>query len=328
MLKFFCKITGDDYNLLKNETPESKKKVAALAVAVFIPVFIWVSIGFLLTTQIMGMSTNIGLLVAFSLGMLVFMLERTIIMANGSRLVNTFRIVLGLVIALLGAIFLDEVIFHKDIELQLAQMRRTHVEESVSRIDNEYASQLLLSQERVSKHYQDWQDALEEARREADGTGGSGQRGVDGIARLKLDAAAQLKNEYDRVSAAHGELVQRIEQLRDDARQHAGAEHYDGLLLRVKALFTLVFTDWVMAFVYIMFTLFLFSLEFLVVLLKIGWKKTNYERKMEMIEEIGKRRMEMLIISDVNHFHPAMYQPALKNIRKKLQDTKQASLFG
>jgi len=41
MLKFYSFILGEDYALLKADTPESRKKVSALATVIFIPVIIW-----------------------------------------------------------------------------------------------------------------------------------------------------------------------------------------------------------------------------------------------------------------------------------------------
>lgn len=38
MLKFFTKITGDDYNMLLNDTPSSRKKVVLFANILFVPV--------------------------------------------------------------------------------------------------------------------------------------------------------------------------------------------------------------------------------------------------------------------------------------------------
>lgn len=325
-MKFFCRVTGDDYKMLVNETPESRKKVAAMATVVFVPVIIWFVIGYLMSTQIMGLTAPYGLLVAFVLGFLIFLLERTIIMANGSGFISWFRVILGIVIALLGAIFLDEIIFHDDIDRQLKEMQRIDNQRLVEGLDAQYADQIALSRQNVDQLYRDWQDAVDEARREADGTGGSGQRGVDGIARLKLEAANNLKTEYDRALASHDLLTARIEDMKETIRNNHEVAN-DGLLIRIKALFTLVFSDWVMALIYVLFTLFLFSMEFLVVMIKMAWPKTNYERKIEMIEEIGRKRIEMLIATDARHFDPSRMQPGLDGIRKSLQNVNGVSMF-
>jgi len=49
----------------------------------------------------------------------------------------------------------------------------------------------------------------------------------------------------------------------------------NALLIRIKALFALVISDRYMAIVYTLFTLLMFFFEFLVVILKLTWKKTN-----------------------------------------------------
>ena len=311
--------------MLVNETPESRKKVAALATVVFVPVIIWFVIGYLMSTQIMELTSLHGLFVAIVLALLIFLLERTIIMANGSGLIKWFRIILGLVIALLGAIFLDEIVFHKDIEHQLAEMQHIDNLQAIEQIDIQFADEITLSLQNLDRLYSDWQQAVDEARSEADGTGGSGQRGVDGIARLKLDAAQNLKVEYDRALLAHDLLLTSINDMKNTVRNNHKISN-DGLLIRVKALFTLVFNDWVMALIYVLFTLFLFSMEFLVLMIKMGWRKTNYERKIEMIEEIGRRRMEKLLVHH-NNFNPAMNNPEVLKAQSQIMNNGKLSVF-
>jgi hypothetical protein len=308
-----------------NETPESRKKVAALATVVFVPVIIWFVIGYLMSTQIMELTNLYGLFVAIVLAFLIFLLERTIIMANGNWWIKGFRIFLGLVIAFLGAIFLDEIVFHKDIEHQLAEMQRIDNLQAVEQIDIQFADEISVSRQNLDRLYTDWQNAVDDARKEADGTGGSGQRGVDGIARLKLDAAQNLKVEYDRALSSHESMLTRIEDIKNAIRNNQNISN-DGLLIRVKALFSLVLNDWVMALIYGLFTLFLFSMEFLVVMIKMGWRKTNYERKIEMIEEIGRSRMEKLLVHH-NNFNPAMNNPEVLKAQSQIMNNGKLSVF-
>jgi len=93
------------------------------------------------------------------------------------------------------------------------------------------------------------------------------------------------------------------------------------LLIRTKALLHLVFSDVYMAVIYLYFTAFLFAMMFLVVFLKGARPKTNYERRVELIEGIGRKRMDKAKQNDNAHFEPGRvyseYENASKQILKK-----------
>ncbi len=326
MLKIFCKITGDDYNILATETPESRKKVIAQGTVIFIPVIIWFIIGYLVSTKIMELNSGTGLLISSILALLIFILERTIIMAHGSKIINLFRVILGIVIAALGAIFLDEIIFAADIEHQIHKMQTENHETSSARVKDEYSYRIESSETNVNKLYTNWQSALNEAISEADGTGGSGQRGISNITNLKKDIADEMKNDYEIALAEYKLLIADQEAALQALSQENDNQNYKGILIRVKALFQLVFSDWVMALIYGLFTLFLFSMEFLVVLIKTGWQKTNYERRLEMIEEIGKRRMEMMM-DQQSRLLANQFNPEFQNAKKHLQMHNPTGVF-
>jgi hypothetical protein len=297
MLRIFCKITGDDYEMLKSDTPESRKKVSALATIVFVPVIIWFVIGYMFAQRSLNLTTHQALLTATMMALLIFLLERTIIMANGGITIALFRFTLGLVIALLGSVLIDEIIFHDDIEKQLAESGK-------ARVAADWNPEIERVKADVKTKELAWTAALKEANDEADGTGGSGRRGVDGISRQKLAVADKLESDYNQ---SKNELLKTqimAQQKIDNSNTEAG------LLTRINALFILIKTDGIMMAVYVLFTLFLFSMEFLVVLMKMFWKKTNYEMKLELIETIGKRRMEQMMQNpDEYHLSRGLLKP-------------------
>jgi hypothetical protein len=327
MLKFFCRITGDDYNLLAQDTPESRKKVAALASIIFVPVIIWFAIGFLLATQTLGKSIIQGLAVASILSFLIFLLERNIVMANGNKSIYRFRIFLGTVIALLGAVFLDEIIFHQDIEHQLVKMQDEMLLYDIGEIEEGYAPQIALAKQDVEQKYIAWQKLLAEANREADGSGGSGIKGVHAITRMKMDAANINKADYESARGYYETLRLQVENLKEERRLNNNQAANHGLLIRIKALFSLVFSDLFMGIIYIMFSAFLFAMEFLVVLMKNGWKQTNYERRIELIEEIGRKRMEKILKNDLTHYEPHTAHSGYQRVNDILSRNSNVSMF-
>lgn len=125
---------------------------------------------------------------------------------------------------------------------------------------------------------------------------------------------------------AHDLLLQRVERQKGETQMNETRMHNDGLLIRIKALFNLVLNDWVMALIYGLFTLFIFSMELLAVLMKSGWRKTNYERKLEMMEEIGRKRMEKLL-DHYASYDSAMNIPEVLKAKRQVLDKGKLSVF-
>lgn len=328
MLKFNCLITGDDYNLLKTDTPESRKKVSALASVIFIPVIIWFANGFLMAANVLQSSVWSALLVAIILSSLIFLIEKNIIMAHSSRAIKIFRYSLGIVIALLGAVCLDEVIFKQDVDQQLFMMNKATVSTNLQMVDNSYKKELDKAEKDVSVKYAFWQQALIDAKREADGSSGSGIKGVHAITRIKLAIAEIGKVDYEKSESSLAALKNKITVDKTDTQKRVNESLKDGALLnRIKALFHLVFSDWYMAIIYLLFTAFLFAMEFLVVFLKGAWPMTNYERRLELIEEIGRKRMEKVSQNDISHFEVGKVYPSYKNAKEQILKNGNISLY-
>ncbi|MEP3387826.1 MAG: DUF4407 domain-containing protein [Reichenbachiella sp.] len=126
MLKFFSALLGEDYEMLEGETPWSKKKILLMGSLLFVPVILWFFQGYLLTTNILKQGAWLGLLVGTIGAAIIFIIERSIIMMRTSnRAVTWFRYGLGLVIALIGSIILDEIIFSSDIDNHMCQYRES-----------------------------------------------------------------------------------------------------------------------------------------------------------------------------------------------------------
>lgn len=309
MLRFACFITGDDYQMLKSDTPSSRKKVYTLVSVLSLPVLMWAINITLVMSIIMDKSLLISLAGGIIAAAVIFIIERSIIMANGSKPVMVFRVFLGLLIAVLGSVAFDEVIFKEDIDQQLNIMKEGKKKEAQESTRQYYATLIHKQEQEVTKRKQDWDHTLSEAQKESDGTGGSRQRGISGITRLKLDVASQKEIEYQRAKAELDSISKYGDDKENQAVKGVETDFSDhALLQRIKAMFDLVQSEFFVAALYVVITLLLFCMEFMVVILKLTLPKSNYELKMEMIEEIGKRRMKRILEGDDRQFdHVTQY---------------------
>ena len=329
MLKFACKVTGDDYQMLKTETPSSRKKVIVQALSVFIPTILWFINGLLLAYAVLEKSILVALLVGLIASLIIFLIEKLVVMSNGSRALTIFRGILAFLVAILGSVFMDEVIFVKDINQQLSVNKNMLLEQKQQEVRIKYAGELSGQEKVVSQKYDIWHTTQEQAQSEADGTGGSGVKGVDAITRLKLDNAAINQSDYLVAKSDLDSLKGKVQREQNLAKLQIEASFENNALLnRIKAMFDLALSDPYMCIFYIVVTLILFVLEFLVIIFKITMKKTNYEYKLELIEDIGRKRMEQVRQNDIIHFEPGRVYPEYKNASQQiLKKTGSASMF-
>jgi hypothetical protein len=328
MLRFSCKITGDDYQMLATETPSSKKKVMTLAFSVFVPTILWFVNGLLLTYSVMDKPLFSAVIVGLIAAFVIFLIEKLIVMSNGSLFLTLFRGFLAFLVAILGSVFLDEVIFVKDINQQVALNKELLIDKQKEEVQKNNAGQLTHLDSIASVKYSIWQSALASAQSEADGSGGSGVKGVHAITLLKLNNANIKEKDYREAQADLDILQQQIKSDQNKVINTTKASFEDqALLVRIKAMFDLATSDKYLLAIYIVVTLILFCLEFIVIIFKITMKKTNYEYRLELIEEIGRKRMEKVLNNDLNHYDNAKAYSAYKDAKKALSNSGSNSIF-
>ena len=298
MLKTACFLTGDNYQLVSNDTPASKKKITAMAIAMMLPITIWLFSSFLLVIEVLKTGFIYAMLTALVCGLIIFFIEKLVIMADGNGWLTLFRICIGFIVASLGSIAIDEVVFKNDIDISVVSLKNEAIrkakqdEENQFKLNNNYQN----VQFEVTNLANRYNSAVNSAIAEADGTTGSKQAGVGVITIMKDNAKNVIRKDLE---AANQKLAL-LDKDKNEAVKKAGlvmakAFNENALLIRIKALFSLVISDRYMAIVYTLFTLLMFFFEFLVVILKLTWKKTNYERKLAMIEKIGEERILYLL---------------------------------
>ncbi len=320
MLRLFCALTGGDYKLVQVETPASRKKVATLGSVMLIPAIMWFLIASCTAFSMFEASVTIAMLPGFVAATIILILERAIVMSGHNKMVIRFRLVIGFVIASLGAVFMDELIFEKDIEQRQYNERSAMIDVKRAKTDSIYKPKVEALEATVSKTRHSWMATAEDARKEADGTGGSGHKGVSKITQLKLEQADVLKDELDKIESEtqkiNAEWNQKIAAIQPEIETNL---HGKSILTRIMSLFGLVFSNWIAGIIYIVFTVFLFSLEFIVIIMKHSLPETNYERRVAAMEQVGKRRMERLVESCVLAYDPGDNTEQVRKINMELR---------
>ncbi|MBA3286210.1 MAG: DUF4407 domain-containing protein [Nitrosopumilus sp.] len=312
--------------MLVEDTPKSKQKVALMANALLLPVIIWAINGYLLTKQVLEASQGIAIFTGFICAFVIFLVERIIIMSNSNKGMKQLRILLGICVALLGAMALDEVIFKNDIDHQINKNKEQYAEKRATEVGINF-DKVNRMEERIQSIIQGKSNisaAEQIAINEMDGKG-SGLRGVGKIAQTKMDIAANRKNEVELEKNSYDSLILAKTAAMSLAKDEAKTEFRDGLMIRLKALFQLVFSDLGMAIAYILLTVLMFCIEFIVVLVKSNTPVSIYERRVNLIEEIGEKRIQIIGGKDSSLSDPGYCLPNAVAARSAIK--KKQSLF-
>ncbi|MDG1278523.1 MAG: DUF4407 domain-containing protein [Algoriphagus sp.] len=116
-LKFGCFLTGYNYQIIKNSSEVSAKAVKKYLSALLIISGVWGFIGFFFTQRYLKTELLGSVIGSVILVFLIIQIERQIILSIGKNLwASSFRVVIGLVMAILGSIIIDQIIFKEDVE--------------------------------------------------------------------------------------------------------------------------------------------------------------------------------------------------------------------
>ena len=305
MLKYYSIIIGENPKYTATFQPASKRKVALYANCLIVPVILWFINGYLLVSKVLEGNIFSAILTAFIAALIIFLIERAIVMSNGSKPIFWFRILLGLIVASLGSISMDEVIFKHDIDNQVSNYKQSEVDNAINKVEKDYQKQINLQQSIVNQKSIEWNQSLKDAKGEADGTTGSHQKQVGQIAKLKMDVADQQQKDYNAENNKLIALTNHVNKAMVQAHEKAETDfNGNALLLRIRAMFDLISKDKFMLGVYILFTVFLFCLEFLVVLIKIGSKNSIDEDLEKAREVLLRAKIKKTIDRSEIFFHP------------------------
>ena len=315
MLKIYSIIIGENPKYTATFQPASKRKVALYANCLIVPVILWFINGYLLVSNVLEGSIFSAFLTAFIAAFIIFLIERAIVMSNGSKPIFWFRIFLGIIVASLGSISLDEVIFKHDIDNQVAYYKQAEVDSAVRKVERDFQNQMGLQQSIVLKKYGDWQSRLDDVNYEMKGgPKSSGHRGKGEVANENIHMASLLQTDYNSENNKLAFLSSSIDTAKAHAKKKAEADfNGNALLVRIRAMFDLIAKDKFMLGVYILFTLFLFCLEFLVVLIKIGSKNSIDEDLEKAREVLLRAKTKKTLDRSEIFFQPEHFVPSVQS---------------
>ena len=315
---FFLYCSGASFDLLKRCPTEKSKYVGIGATIFFTGLLASLSAGYALFTVFDNVWSAI--LLGCIWGMVIFNLDKYIVLSmrkNGKwykeYLQAIPRIFLAILIAITISKPLELKLFEKEINSELTLIKEEILREQQNRVAARFSSETdslnarmnsLKNEIHIASVRRD--DLFEEARKEADGTGGSGKVNPGPIYQIKKQDAARSQLELESLRLANQVEIDKIkkqllslESYRKSAISQMGEPNVSGFMHRLNALTRLGekynsvwLADW---FIILLFT----TLELAPILAKLISNRGPYDDLLQVHEHFVRNyRVEKIEISD------------------------------
>lgn len=298
MLRFFCFLLGKDYKLVKFYRQTSKEKITLFGSILLIPVILWGVNGYLMSREIFHMSFEVSLFTSMILSLLIYLIERSIILSSSNIIVQRLRIVIGTIVAILGSLTIDEVIFKNDIDNMMQTYKVEGVNSEVKKIDDYYLNKIDSSSKVVALKFAIKEKTRQDLQREIEGEAKSSIGGNGPLARIKRqlfeDASIDYNDEREKLNILKSDYNQDRKFTNKDSRESFNDK---GLLMRMKAMFRLIFGDWVTFFVFILYFTLVFIMEMLVIIMK-KFTKESPDEELERLGDLYAMAMRKKLLQD------------------------------
>ncbi|HEX2395547.1 MAG TPA: DUF4407 domain-containing protein [Bacteroidales bacterium] len=318
-LRTGCYMTGHNYEIIRNSSEASSKTVKKFLSAILIVSILWAFIGYSFAKRYLHSDVLVSSLVALILVIIVIQIERQIIMSVGkNKLVILFRILIGTVMAVIGSVIIDQIIFKDDIEKNKISNLQQEVNEILPVKTNELDYQIRQIDSTILEKEEERAALLEELAKKPFiksastetrhlATNYTDQRGVvkDTIGRRtdytltdvpnpKANLLPGISNQIDQLRKQKAEKENSKINIRQEIE--ADLKSKTGFLDELQVLFSILLTSPIAMFVWIMFFLFFMSLEILVLVNKFGEGHNDYDKvithqmetRISMLDNIGK----------------------------------------
>lgn len=133
-LKFGCFLIGYNYEIVKSSSEATAKQVKKYTSAILIVSLLWAFIGFSFSERYIHLDLTGSIIGALIMVFVVIQIERQIILNVGkNNWSSIFRVLIAIVMAILGSIIIDQIIFKDDINRKKEEVLDERVDELFSK---------------------------------------------------------------------------------------------------------------------------------------------------------------------------------------------------
>jgi len=311
-IKLGCYLTGYNYSIVKSSSEASAKAVKKFTSALLIISMVWGFIGFEFTSRYLHGSTLISIIGAIVLIVMVIQIERQIILTIGkSSSVKRFRIIIGIVMAIIGSVIIDQVMFKDDIESQRISIDQEKVNKAMTIKTKEINAQVAQLDSNIAHKEGERIQIINEITKNPTITAYSNQTQskVDSNGRMvtvgktassqsmpnpKIELLGQLDNQVKTLLDLKITKENSLLTIRNTVEKEV--KDKKPFLEELSILFNILMSSPISFVVWGLIFIFFFSIELFVLYCKFGDDKNDYDRtilhqmqiRMQMIDKLNK----------------------------------------
>lgn len=310
-IKLGCFLTGYNYNIVKSSSEASAKAVRKYASALLIISMVWCFIGFEFTSRYLHGNTLMSAIGAIIMVVMVIQIERQIILTIGKNSsVKRFRIIIGVVMAIIGSVIIDQVMFKDDIERERITIDQEKVNKAMVIKTQEINNQIVQLDSSIAKKEQERTKTIAEITKNPTITSYNTQTHskTDSSGRMvtvgrtltsqsmpnpKIEILSQLDAQIKGLREAKVAKENSLLTIRSTVEQEV--KNSKPFLEELSILFKILISSPIAFIVWALIFVFFFSIELFVLYCKFGDDKNDYDRtimhqmqiRMQMIDKLG-----------------------------------------
>lgn len=131
-VKLGCFLTGWNYQILKSCTESSRKRLKKYISAILILIILWAFVGYSFSARYIGTQWWGSAIAALIFVTIIVQIERQIILTLGKSWWLAFlRVLIALIMAVIGSVIIDQIIFKEDIEKKMLEIVDRQVQDQL-----------------------------------------------------------------------------------------------------------------------------------------------------------------------------------------------------
>ena len=313
--KFGCFLIGWNPRILMNCSEASHKALKKYTASILILVFIWGSTGYCFAERYLSVTTWWGCaLTALAFIIIVIQIERQVILTVGkNKLLTIFRVILAVFMALIGSAILDQIIFKNDVAKVLIELRtdqariiagkrqitiQAEINKLTATMDSLENINGRLNEEVAKRPTVAITNVTTERVpiTQPDGTRKMETRSTVSLQHVASTRIEQIRTNTvtintcsNRLEKLYNQKINVEETVRKELEENAG------FLEELKAMIIIIKSDLVAGAFYFILFAFIFSLELLVVMSKVGDNKCDYDLIIEHQLNVKKNSLDEMV---------------------------------
>lgn len=320
-IRFGCFLTGYNYAIVRNSSEIAAKAVKRYTSAMMIVCILWSFIGYTFTKRYVHGGTWGSIVGAVVFVLVIIQIERQIILSvNPTKWLYIARGIIAGLMAIIGAIIIDQIIFKEDIELEKITFIEARVKKAlgpkteelryqISSLDTAIAkknAEKISIVEEVSKSptilvYSTHQVMKEQTVTSTDPltsqqvikktTAPIPVTSSDNVANPKIALIQPLQDNINLLSAQNAEKENALLNIRPSLEKEISSKV--GFLDELEVMYSLITRSGVALSVWLIWFFFLLGLEMLVLLSKMNEKENDYERTVKHHMNLQLKKLDL-----------------------------------